>query len=443
MQQSAEEIVQTIVQKTGKSISEIHAIVQEKRSKFAGLLTEQGAAFLVARELGAGIETEKYASEKLSIAQLRNGLRGLEIQGIVQAVFPEKEFKKGEKIGKRKTILISDGSGEISCTFWNDQIQKLEKVENGDTLKLTNCFVTEYLGKNQLNIGNAFTAEIIEKNSKENSHNSSAKNRNELLVSNLGSLKENQQNLQVTGRIVRIYPLREFDKNGKQGKVQNFEIGDETKTITCTAWNESTTQVNLVRIGDIVKISGAYTKKGLKELELHLGLIGKIEQQIGHGKKIPLLKEFRKEIERKSIAELIVGEKFKEIRAKITQVLSGKLHFLLCGKCRGKLEKSENNYSCEKCGLIQEPLLVPVISLEVDDGTSSIKATFFDQQAEELLNMKTNDLEKELKTKSVESIITELNQKLEGKEIIVTGNVRQNPFNQEMEFTVREIIEIA
>ena len=47
-----EAVVKKIIVYTGKARADIEKLMEAKKEKFAGLLTEAGAAFLVAKELG-------------------------------------------------------------------------------------------------------------------------------------------------------------------------------------------------------------------------------------------------------------------------------------------------------------------------------------------------------------------------------------------------------
>lgn len=46
--------------------------------------------------------------------------------------------------------VISDGTGQIKLTLWNDQI---EQVNENDTVKVENGYVTSFRGEVQLNVG--------------------------------------------------------------------------------------------------------------------------------------------------------------------------------------------------------------------------------------------------------------------------------------------------
>ena len=87
-------------------------------------------------------------------------------------------------------------------------------------------------------------------------------------------LHAKQGNVEVTADVVDKAPIRTFDKFGKQGRVCNAKIKDNTGTVTLTLWNEDCDTVNL---GDKIKISNGYVSEWQGELQLGAGKFGKIE----------------------------------------------------------------------------------------------------------------------------------------------------------------------
>jgi ssDNA-binding replication factor A large subunit len=49
--------------------------------------------------------------------------------------------------------IVSDGSGEMGLTVWNEKIEELKGIEAGDTLRLAGCFITSFKGELSVNIG--------------------------------------------------------------------------------------------------------------------------------------------------------------------------------------------------------------------------------------------------------------------------------------------------
>ena len=48
---------------------------------------------------------------------------------------------------------VSDCSGEMRLTVWNEKIEELEGIKVRDTLKLVGCFITSFKGELSINVG--------------------------------------------------------------------------------------------------------------------------------------------------------------------------------------------------------------------------------------------------------------------------------------------------
>jgi len=77
----------------------------------------------------------------------------------------------------------------------------------------------------------------------------------------------------VEGKVVRVFPVRHFDKNGRKGKVGSIIIEDD-QTVRVNFWNEA---AEVIEAGDIVegvrvKLRG-YSRGG----EIHINSLSEVE----------------------------------------------------------------------------------------------------------------------------------------------------------------------
>ena len=61
-----------------------------------------------------------------------------------------REFDKFGKKGRVCSAKAKDASGEVILSLWNEQI---DQVNVGDTVKISNGYVNEFQGENQLTTG--------------------------------------------------------------------------------------------------------------------------------------------------------------------------------------------------------------------------------------------------------------------------------------------------
>jgi replication factor A1 len=87
-------------------------------------------------------------------------------------------------------------------------------------------------------------------------------------------LQVRQGNVELTAEVIEKAPVRTFDRFGKQGRVCNVKIKDNTGTVSLTLWNEDCDKIN---IGNKVKISNGYVGEWQGEKQLTAGKFGKVE----------------------------------------------------------------------------------------------------------------------------------------------------------------------
>jgi len=87
-------------------------------------------------------------------------------------------------------------------------------------------------------------------------------------------LKPKQGNVELVAEVIDKGEVREFNKFGKQGRVCNAKIKDETGEIAFTLWNDDIDKVN---VGDRIKIENGYVNEWQGELQLTTGRYGKLE----------------------------------------------------------------------------------------------------------------------------------------------------------------------
>lgn len=438
-EENSSKIVEKICKKTNKSKKEVKELIEEKKSKFSGLLTDSGAAFMIAKELGVKVGVQKNPEKKIKINNLEEGMKNIDLLVRVLHVYSPKTYEKKQRKGRYCRLLVGDETGEISLTLWEKNTKKMEKqkVERGSVLLLKNAYVNSYKGQLQLGLSSNGKIVISPK------ADTSTLPKPESIALKLADLDEGMENIDVFARVIRVFEVNEFKREGEKRKVVNFLIGDGTDQIRATAWNNLAEIVNRLEAGELIKIEGGYTKKGLKGTELHLGWNARIIREPTIGFKIPELKELSKtEIERKKIKNLKKGENV-EVMGTIVSIQKGNLLFNVCPKCGGKLNIEKKGFNCEKCGKIKKPKKKTVVSITIDDGSNAIRASLFGRNAEKVLEKTTSEIIKALEEKEAMEIINQTSNKVVGKNYLFTGRVKENALNpEELElsvFTVRKI----
>ncbi len=90
-----------------------------------------------------------------------------------------------------------------------------------------------------------------------------------------------QGSVEVEGTITQINEPRTFNKFGKELRVTDATLEDETGKIKLTLWNDD---IDKFKVGDKIRVSNGYVNEFQGEKQLTSGKFGKMEK-IGKGEK--------------------------------------------------------------------------------------------------------------------------------------------------------------
>jgi replication factor A1 len=429
-----QELSQRIAASSGRSILEISKLIEEKKNKFSGLLTDSGAAFMIAKELGIDINSDSGTpKQEVKLSNLKEGDNNFDVKVRAMHIFQPKHFEKNGKKGVLCNLVVADETGEMRLTLWHRDAERLgtEKIERGSVILLKNCGMSSYNEKKQLSLNYSGNF-IIEKDEaiypKVNSK-----------TAKLDALAAGMDNVDVYARIARIFPSRDFESSGKKGKLVSFMLQDGTREVRATAWNDSVEEVQKLSQNDVVKIEGAYTKEGLKgEVELHLGWQARILKE-PTGVSLPALAYQKSGLSAitKKIGDLQEDD-FAEVNVKITGLKDGKMYYEACPKCKKKVSNFGSAYVCEECGEVNEPYLAMIARMDIEDDSGNIPAVAFRDVAEQLLEITNAELKQKVEEGLPDEWINGLKTKAYGKKVFMQGRVKKG-LGEELEFMIRSV----
>ncbi len=139
-------------------------IAEKKETVGAGYLTDQGALFLVAGELGVTLQ-QTIASSDMTIKDLYIGANDVTAVARVLAVYPVSTYKRkdgGE--GKYRRFVLFDGTNTVRLTVWDDKADHVEDDGVGVdvTVRVVSGYVKQGLdGKPNLNLGKRGGLEVV------------------------------------------------------------------------------------------------------------------------------------------------------------------------------------------------------------------------------------------------------------------------------------------
>ncbi|MFC1685803.1 OB-fold nucleic acid binding domain-containing protein [Nanoarchaeota archaeon] len=149
---SYQELVKLIANSTKLDTAEIERKVQEKKAKLSDLISLEGAAQIVAAELGVSFDQQKVKVDGLLI-----GMRKVSLVGKIMRIYPIRSFTtKNGTAGKVANLILSDDIGNIKCVLWDTKlIQPLEegKIKEGDVVELSGGNVRQGQFDKELHLG--------------------------------------------------------------------------------------------------------------------------------------------------------------------------------------------------------------------------------------------------------------------------------------------------
>lgn len=139
------QIIERIKEKSKLSEPEIEAKITKKLRDLSGLISKEGAAHIVANELGVRL-FECLGKETIKIKDLLIGMRRINIVGKVTNVFSVNQFKTEKREGKVGSFIIGDETGRVRIVLWDERhIRHIEnnELKEGTIVKIENAYVRE------------------------------------------------------------------------------------------------------------------------------------------------------------------------------------------------------------------------------------------------------------------------------------------------------------
>ncbi len=115
MEGNYEKILKKIANSSGLEKEEIERRVEAKRAKLSGLISLDGAAQIVAAELGISFD-----NEILKLEELLPGMRKVHVIGKIINISSVRSFttKKGDE-GKVCNFLLADDTSNLKVVLWD------------------------------------------------------------------------------------------------------------------------------------------------------------------------------------------------------------------------------------------------------------------------------------------------------------------------------------
>src|SRR5271170_6315460 len=261
------EVLRNKPEMTRDSLMEL--VKEKRRTVGSGYLTDQGALFLVAGELG--VKLQHMITADLTLKDLHIGANDITVVARILAVYPVAEFKKkdGSGVGRYRWVNLFDRNGIGRLTIWedNEEAIKLSGIGIDAPVRIVSAYVKQGLdGKPTLNLGKKGRIEMVTDPVIASKLAPLAE-----LTKQLDRLQEGEVAVAVEGSAATDSRRSTFVRrdDGSNGSLTQFELkGPDGKTARVVVWDG--VDLPEVKSGSRVRVTNLRQKKGRQgEAELH------------------------------------------------------------------------------------------------------------------------------------------------------------------------------
>jgi len=263
-----EELLEKIQeQKPELTKQDIEDRIKQKKEKIgAGYLTDQGALFLIASDLG--ISLKQTLKAEMNIKDLYVGAKDVSVESRVLNISPTKQFsRKDGSPFLLRTMTVYDNDSAVSVKLWDEKanLPGIEDLKPGDLIKIIKAYVKSDLnGSPTINVGSGSNIEPTNKESEIRPIDD--------LTIDVSEVKENQSNLVVSGKIDGGITTLEFtNRRGEPGKGLKMRLkGNDGTAKGVVIWGKDESFLpKVISQNAKVRLLGVRTKIGNQGLEIH------------------------------------------------------------------------------------------------------------------------------------------------------------------------------
>jgi replication factor A1 len=212
-------MVARIREKTGLSEEDVAAKVDGKLRQLSGLISKEGAAYIIASELGV-----RLLESGGKIKDIYAGMRNTQVVGRVTQAFPLKLFKRADgSEGKLLAFTVADDTGSVRAVAWGGQADTATKLTPGIAVKIQGAVVKEGMnGTRELHVNEQ--SRLVINPPDENPPEVQLRPARQ--AKQLKDLADGDENAEITGTLLELSEPRFFEVCPQCGtRIQPFDAG--------------------------------------------------------------------------------------------------------------------------------------------------------------------------------------------------------------------------
>jgi len=274
---SYNQIIDKIKEEKGLSNEEIEQKVNEKISQLSDLISKEGAAHIVANQLGVKLFESVSAEKSLKVKEIPRGMSGISIVGKVMEVRDVVSFNKNGRSGRVVNFTIGDETGSFRIVVWDEPIiNEIEKnmFKANDIVKIKNGYSRDNNGFVEVHMGNSSQIIVNPKGEKvgEVSQTTSKLGRKKIEEIKAGDFVE------VYGTVVQLFEPRFFTVCTKCGKKvledstckEHGKVDVEKRGVINFFFDDGTGNIRVVGFGDVIQGLFSFNQENMENYSLGL-----------------------------------------------------------------------------------------------------------------------------------------------------------------------------
>ena len=262
-------VAKILEQRLDLTKEEVLARIEAKKADAQGLLSDEGAARLVAQELLVKIDAKAF--NEIKISNLVTNLNDVTLTARVVTQWSLQEFRKQDGTsGKLLRLVLADKTGTIRCALWNSKAEQLsaEGELQGRMIRLAHAYTREgRLGIPELNAGERCEVTVLPADLKNKDYPDVSG-----FFKSLSEIKPSNGEVNVIGIVTSPPKFSTYVRDEHEGSILKATISDGSGTIGIVGWDDRAQGLTNLKKGDILQIVSGRVRTDLSDRpEIHLG----------------------------------------------------------------------------------------------------------------------------------------------------------------------------
>ncbi|MFC1691527.1 hypothetical protein ACFL0W_05095 [Nanoarchaeota archaeon] len=204
-----EQIIEKITKEKDIPAEEIEDKVKQKMDQLSGLISKQGAAHIIANELGVKIVDpgNSTVTSRVKVKDIMPNMRNLEVLGKITATYDLKEFnRKDGGSGKLCSFFLGDETGSIRAVGWGSLAEKAAELKTDDIVLLQSVYVKQNQSRKELHLNDKSNIIVNPPNESVEDVKKFTSTRKKIK-----DLSPDETDIELLGTIVQVYDPRFFE----------------------------------------------------------------------------------------------------------------------------------------------------------------------------------------------------------------------------------------